>query len=66
MCHRSLSLWVAIALLLLSASMGVALADSYSYDTLGRIIQVVYADGSVVTYQYDAAGNRTVVSATTP
>lgn len=30
----------------------------YSYDDLDRLTQVVYDDGTVVTYTYDAAGNR--------
>lgn len=40
----------------LQASAGVT---TYKYDALGRIIQVIYADGSVIYYEYDAAGNRT-------
>lgn len=42
-------------------------AANYTYDTLGRITQVVYADGSTtttITYQYDATGNRTAVVTT--
>ncbi|QID19929.1 RHS repeat protein [Nitrogeniibacter mangrovi] len=37
---------------------------TYSYDTLGRLVQVVYSDGTTVTYSYDAAGNRTNVVVT--
>lgn len=42
-------------------------AVTYSYDQLGRIIAVTYADGKQIVYAYDAAGNRTqhVVSAST-
>lgn len=32
---------------------------SYDYDVLGRLSTVSYADGTVVRYQYDSAGNRT-------
>lgn len=41
-----------------------AWAITYEYDALGRIVRVNYDDGSYVIYSYDAAGNRTVVSAT--
>lgn len=39
----------------------------YSYDTLGRVIKVVYTDGSKTTtivYSYDASGNRASVVTT--
>lgn len=39
-----------------------ALAVTYEYDDLGRLKKVIYDDGSHVTYQYDAAGNRTAVT----
>ena len=31
----------------------------YGYDTLSRLINASYSDGSIITYAYDAAGNRT-------
>lgn len=34
------------------------LAIDYAYDELGRLVQVVYDDGSAIDYTYDAAGNR--------
>ena len=32
---------------------------TYTYDPLGRVTQVSYSNGTVITYTYDAAGNRT-------
>lgn len=32
---------------------------TYAYDALGRLIEVAYSNGTVITYSYDAAGNRT-------
>ena len=45
-----------------------AQADTYFYDALDRLVRVEYDGGSVITYTYDAAGNRTartVFNATT-
>jgi YD repeat-containing protein len=30
----------------------------YNYDELGRLVQVAYPDGTIITYTYDPAGNR--------
>lgn len=30
----------------------------YAYDTLGRLKTAIYSNGVVITYVYDAAGNR--------
>ncbi|MEI9902995.1 MAG: RHS repeat domain-containing protein [Asticcacaulis sp.] len=35
---------------------------TYKYDTLGRVIEVDYPDGSIVTYAYDKNGNRTATT----
>jgi hypothetical protein len=32
---------------------------AYSYDSLGRLSKAAYSNGVVITYSYDAAGNRT-------
>ena len=31
---------------------------SYKYDALGRLTTVTYSSGAVITYTYDAVGNR--------
>jgi YD repeat-containing protein len=49
----------AASLTLLSSGAGLA-AESvgYTYDALGRLSTVTYGNGEVITYVYDAAGNR--------
>lgn len=47
-----------VALFLLGVDMPSAATVSYRYDRLNRLIQVTYADGAVIVYEYDAAGNR--------
>lgn len=44
------------------------LADqiAYTYDPLGRLDTVTYSDGTVVDYDYDANGNRTVLDVNVP
>lgn len=43
-----------------SSLLGAAVeADTYTYDTQGRLTQVIYTAGGSVTYTYDSAGNRT-------
>jgi YD repeat-containing protein len=37
---------------------------AYTHDNLGRIKTVTFANGTVITYNYDAAGNRTSVVTT--
>lgn len=39
---------------------------TYEYDNLQRVTRATHADGTVVQYQYDAAGNRTVYAVTRP
>lgn len=41
-----------------TSSVSVAGGDIYSYDALGRLREVTNSTGDVVTYMYDAAGNR--------
>jgi YD repeat-containing protein len=41
---------------------------AYTYDVLGRVVSATYANGAVITYTYDPAGNRTqqVINPSTP
>jgi YD repeat-containing protein len=53
------------ALLLASAAPSFAASASYTYDALGRMVQVTYPDtGTTIVYNYDAAGNRTAKTIT--
>ncbi len=31
---------------------------NYRYDTLNRLIEAIYPDGTVICFRYDSAGNR--------
>lgn len=37
---------------------------AYTYDSLGRLVQASYSNGVVITYVYDAAGNRSSYTVT--
>ncbi len=50
-------LFTVAALLGLSVSV-FAGSISYTYDALGRVKTATYSNGVVVTYTYDATGNR--------
>ena len=45
--------------LLATADPAEAGSVSYEYDALGRLERIVYDDGTVIEFVYDAAGNRT-------
>ena len=41
-------------------------AETYSYDTLGRLTRIAYPDGTSIDYTYDANGNRLTLTANAP
>ncbi|WP_211103403.1 RHS repeat domain-containing protein [Nitrospirillum viridazoti] len=51
----------ALSCLAIPASAG---SITYTYDALGRVIKSTASNGATIQYSYDAAGNRTTVSAT--
>jgi YD repeat-containing protein len=59
---RKIALVFATALclntILLVAAHAASGSVTYVYDDLGRLVEVVYDDGTVIEYTYDAAGNR--------
>lgn len=61
---------LACTLALLAAASAVpshAGSAAHTYDSLGRLTRVTYSNGTVITYTYDAAGNRSsVVTAGAP
>lgn len=65
---RSPSHRAGILFLVLSLFAIVTWADTvtYVYDALGRLQEVRYPNGNVVSYTLDAAGNRTEVASRTP
>ena len=43
---------------------GMAPGATYTYDSLGRLTQVTYTNGTTIAYNYDHMGNRTSVVTT--
>jgi YD repeat-containing protein len=56
------------AILAVGWSAGISASEtvSYTYDEMSRLVRVLYADGTIVTYSYDLAGNRLMRTTTTP
>lgn len=57
---------ILLGLGVLLATTIAATAQTYTYDEAGRLAGVSYADGSTITYNYDANGNLLEREATTP
>ena len=48
-----------LTIILLACAVGAAAQTTrYSYDNLNRLTRVTYANGTIVSYNYDANGNR--------
>lgn len=61
---RRLALRLASAVLALCSTAAFSGNVVYTYDNLGRLKTATYSNGVVITYNYDAAGNRTSVVTT--
>jgi len=53
-----------ISWLIFTAGISSAGSVSYTYDTLGRLTEAVYANNVIIDYVYDAAGNRSNTTVT--
>jgi YD repeat-containing protein len=51
-------------LLVFAAAPSHASGITYTYDALGRVLTATYDNGTVIYYNYDAAGNRTTQGVT--
>lgn len=50
-------LWMGVLLVFFAGHVQAG-SVSYTYDNLGRLKQATYSSGMVITYVYDAVGNR--------
>lgn len=63
--HKQIRVTLMTLILVMSSLSSLpAWAITYDYDELGRLTKVTYDDGSYVEYEYDDAGNRTLVTTT--
>ena len=59
------AVWAVVFIALpLAATAAASDSATYQYYPSGRLQSITYANGTVITYTYDAAGNRTRVIAT--
>jgi len=56
--NRQSYLTVCLTIALAAGLPSFSLAESYNYDTVGRLVKVSYDDGSSISYTYDANGSR--------
>ena len=61
--HKTLFLTFTF-LLAFAAARSHASGITYTYDALGRVITATYDNGTQISYNYDAAGNRTAQGVT--
>jgi len=54
-----IAMFVIVAGALLNIWLCTATATTYEHDALNRLTRVVYDEGTVIEYTYDAVGNRT-------
>jgi YD repeat-containing protein len=66
MTKRSFRACVLFPILAVASLPTVAGTLNYEYDALGRLQEVRYPDGSIVSYTLDPAGNRTEAATRTP
>lgn len=71
--RRNLSAWTRLLSLLSFGALALALGSpsiasnvTYVYNSLGQLVQLTYDNGTIVTYAYDANGNREVAQVKAP
>jgi len=53
-----LMVFIIMALFFTSSMDSYGASAQYIYDSLNRLIQIRYSDGTAITFSYDQAGNR--------
>ena len=63
---RPVGIAIALAFSIALSPVALAAPDSMTitYDAVGRIKQIAFANGTTIVYNYDAVGNRTSVVVT--
>ena len=60
---RTTLFWLVVVIFSICLSISNSFGIIYSYDSLNRLTNVDYGNGSVISYTYDPAGNRLTYSA---